>query len=1154
MEIDGTSAEVAPQGGAPQISVTNVEMHIKPGATTQHSAHQITQPSDDDSTGKLSKASSRPSQGSLSGSRKFTPIQPVFDDFATAHSSITSGTAKGRIAIRSNVDLPLPRSISSTESETSQKYPLKVMKRSEPPSEELPIPPIPALLKASSSFNSKSGKLDVGNDEEHSFSTRNYEKVSTPRLPSSDAIRSPATPTTSENTKSSRDISHTLKNNTNLRYSAKWSIGSVSVYSDHSLSSISRFYSGIVTQSNALSPRPASDKLAGINASPSFQESKHQPILFDSPSAATLKGHIMNAVHDTEGNFANYREAMEHYYEYDAGIGYGGSHEDSDILFSPLAHVFDDPNQSSSTGSSPQTDGSTVIHVMEHYERRSQDSDGSFYEEDCNSDDDLPLPGQIQTFTRAANGSPMICPSQESIEHYPTVSYGSPKIHTGANSRRPPSMSLPQLPTEPNRAYRQTITSEALGKSSSYGDTHNLLDFMENSPPMSNARQSPHHDMAPRQFFEYDRESAYPPAHFRLERDISLALHCASEDDDPSEESFAPNQREVDHPSPSSFKSVLQNLRSDQKRFSEIFKDGFYSNLKSAPHIQARNNREIRIPIGHGVDRATSSGTSQRRVSGLSEMVTQDDDGNDWETIGDSVMFSRPPTHLYSDMAFNETGSSIANFSDHQGESSSGPILGSFASSKQILQHPAQSKDRYGKGSGRMVDTSFSTVPPKSKQYANDGFPMNVFRTPKQRRGGSLSSSLGPEISQSPEKDYMQLQDADPDIPSPYSPKRKALAQKHDSVSTTMDDELPRQEVFTGPQPMSRPWIDGSSNVGFSTHYQLPRPQYKLDEGQERPDSFMQMILAANDGKIPRFISPNVETRTVGSSIADASTISSRDEQNTSPVDGYNPYIPQSKSHVSKSCQKDGKEDRSTSRTRAPFFKGPPGAFYENLRSKAGTRHASEIQDDGTPKESPFIVRGSPRRVQSSIDGSPSRHLRPLSLVAEALGPIKPVVIQPKAPQEFQYRSPLAPVKCEAWRRLYSATELDHINSVPLKPDQALSRLNGDTVKSNTSWKVHRDAPRMTPWRHENSSLVTNTTHRKAKISYIVLALCCLFPPALALMRVGVLDQFMVWYTKGEISHLGKKQKKIAGYVFAAYAFVAVFVVAIILIFRFSAK
>jgi len=1153
MEIDGTSTEIAPQGGAPQISVTNVEMHIKLGPTTQHSPHQITQSSDDDSTGKVSKSSSRPSQGSLSGSRKFTPIQPVFDDFATAHSSITSGNAKGRIAIRSNVDLSLPRSISSTESETIQKHPLKVTKRSEPPSEELPIPPIPALLKASSSFNSKSGKLDVGHDEKDSFSTRNYEKVSTPRLPSNNAIRSPATPTTAENTKSSGDISHTLKSNTNLRYSAKWSIGSV--YSDHSLSSIGRLYSGIVTQSNLLSQRPASHKRAGINASPSFQEAKYQPILFDSPSAPTLEGHIMNDMHDTEGSFANYGEAMEHYYEYDADIGYGGSHEDSDVLFSPFAHRFDDPNQSSSTGSSPQTEGSTVIHVMEHYERGSQDSDGSFYEEDYNSDDDLPLPGQIPTFTRAANGSPMICPSQESIEQYPAVNYGSPAICTGPTSRRPPSMSLPQLPTEPNRAYLQTTTSGVLGKSSSYGDTHNLLDFTKNSPPMNNARRSPHHDMAPRQFFEYDRESAYPPAHFRLERDISLALHCASEDDDPSEKSFVSNRREVDHPSPSSFKSVLQSLRSDQKRFSEIFKDGFYSNLKSAPHIQTRNNREIRIPIGHGVDRATSSGLSHRRVSGLTEMVTQDDDGNDWETIGDSVMLSRPPTHLYSDMAFNETGSSIANFSDHQGESSSGPILGSFASSKQILQHPAQSKDRYEKRSRRMVDTPLSIVLPKSKQYANDGFPMNALRTPKQRRG-SLSSSLGPEVSQSPEKDYMQLQDADPDIPSPYSPKRKAPAQKHDSVSTTMDDELPREGGFTGPQSMSRPWIDGSRNLGFSVHDQNSRAQYKLDEGQDRPDSFMQMVLAANDGKIPRFIPPNVETRTVGSSIADASTISSHDEQDTSPVDGYNPYIPQSKSHVSKSCQKDGKEDQSTSRTRAPFFKGPPGAFYESLRSKAGTRHASEIQDDGTPKESPFIVRGSPRRVQSSIDGSPNRHLRPLSLVAEALGPIKPVVVQPKAPQEFQYRSLLAPVKSEAWRRLYSATELDHINSVPLRPDQALARLNGDTVKSNTSWKVHRDAPHMTAWRHENSSLGSNTTHRKAKISYVVLALCCLFPPALALMRVGVLDQFMIWYTKGEISHFGKKQKKIAGYVFAAYAFVAVFVVAIILVFRFlrSAK
>lgn len=1121
MDIDSATAEFAFHADAQHTSMPTVHINTKAGIQAQNSVHQTSQLSNSDSMESLSKISTRPSQCSLSGSRKFTP---VFDDFATAHSSITSGNVKSRISNRSNVDLPLHnRSISVSQSQEFQIRPLKAVKRNEFSLEEPPLPPIPVALKDTKTKDT----------ENRAFSTRNFDKVTPTSLPDTNA-RDPRTPTISGKSNPLRSISYTPVSNAGNKYAAKWPFSSINNELD--TSSARRYYSGsFVPESDLLSPPQAPGRSANLDgSSPYYEQPKYQPSLFDSSPDPTVQGLVIDDAQGLE-SFANYEENIEHYYGYDTG--YGGSHEDHDlVVFSPLAPGFDDQNQSSSSRSSPHSEGSTVVHIVEDYAKGDGESEMSFYE-DGSSDDGIPLPGQIPTFTKATHGSPMICPSQESVNKFSTANYGRPTFRTSPTSGEPPNTGLPQVPAEPDRAYLHDVSSGGLAHSSSYGDTRILLDMTQKSKAMNNVSQSPSHGPSPQQPSDIVEEPAYPAAHFRLERDISIALRGLSDDDDASMKSFVPKQRRVEEQTSSSFESVIKSLRSDQKRISKIFKDGFYSSLGSPSRLQVQNGNCIRIPISHGMDRATSPEISHRQVSDSSAMVAREDDGNDWETVvTGSVMFGREHTHPYGEMTFNETGSSIANFSDHKGDSSSGPILAGFASSEQVLQHPARSNDHYEKHPRSMRDTSMSIFLPRRSQFSAGGFPSNAFRTPKKMLD-SITSSLSPEAPRSSHRNYARLDNAEPITGSPCKPKIRDRGQQHLSISTAMDGDFSVRGSFAGPVSRSKPWIDGAHN-----------------QAQYRPDSYMQMIIAANNGKIPHYVG-NTETHTVGSSIADASTVSDtgsfdQQAQGTPAMDVYNPYVQQSLNHGFKSQQRNYAGDRSTSRTHTPFIKGPPGAFYTSLRSKADTRRTTEQQEFNTPTRKPYTARRSPRRVPSGIDESPSRMLRPLSLVAEALGPIKPVVVQPRAPLEFQYRSPLAPVKSPQWRGLYSTSQLDHFNASPTKPNKAIGRFNGDTVTSTTSWEVHQGAPCLTAWAHDNSSLGPNTAGQKSKISGIALIMCCIFPPALALMRFGLLDQFMFWHTKGEISHFGKRHKKVAGYLFAAYAVAAIIVVVVVLMFH----
>lgn len=841
-------------------------------------------------------------------------------------------------------------------------------------------------------------------------------------------------------------------------------------------------------------------------------------------------------------------------------MSFEGSNSGEDmILFPDQVRTFEDhgqisvsnPSTISVSNSSPHSESGTVLHHVEFPGVDDDDVSIMSFFDDENSIESITLPDNIPTATKATHGCPMVCPSQESIKPAPFTPFRRGTNTSAPVTGNPSNIGLPRVPAPPGRVYLADSSPRVLGSSSSpYEDTHKLLGLSPKTPTKKNVGKQANIASPLKVSLQGDDEkSVSPETNSRHERNISNQLHGMGDDGDNSEKALSPKKGKVEvQTTPSSFRSVMKNLRSDQKRLSKLLSDGFYASHHS-PSKRHRRNKAIKIPIRPLPGKDGSPRRSKHRTSGSSNVTGKEDDANDWETVTDSIMlFSRDEDkeniRPFVDAAFNEAGSSIANFSDHLGESSSGPILAALtlAASEQVMRH----RDRYGMDPGHVIETSSSAMLPRRRLHGTDGFPLNGFRTPKRGFGVVTSSLVPEETLSSPLYSYSRSRQNGPIAKSQYKTQFNDHFQQDESISTTMDMTLSGHGNFAGPST-PKTWIEGAD------HLEVDLKVSPSNRGMGTPDSYMQMIMQANGGRMPQYMGDNdSETRTLGSSVADTSTAS---DDSFIDLDGQvmnanHPYV----GGLYSFNQDPNAKERSgitpgNSRARTPLVKGPPGAFYRKLRSKASNLRAKKV--DETPTKMPSSPTKSlvqTPRGKIRVPLSPSRMLRPLSLVAESLGPINQIIPQPAGNEDYVYKSPLAPVQSAEWMNLYSTADLNRINSTPSSAHSS-PRLIGEPLLRSPSWTVHEGPPRLSAWIHDNSSTATNTADRKAKISNVAIAVCMLMPPALLLLRVGWLDQFMVWYTKGDISHFGKTQKKVAGYLFAAYvcsATVAVIVTVLI--------
>ncbi|KFY81824.1 hypothetical protein V500_11062 [Pseudogymnoascus sp. VKM F-4518 (FW-2643)] len=1176
MDPDSTIAEIAPRKNDLQPSVQTANMAeasqtVAPKAT--HGTFQLSKNdstmslakitaslSNGDSSANLAKVATRPSQNSLAGSRKFTPIQPVFNDFATAYSSITSKNSRVKLTEQNDTEFPLPK----TEP-TLEHFEVKPARLDTAFPHKLPDVPAPAALKGVRNLSLEFGALGGASESDKGvFGTRNYGKVFSPRLsvvkdsphldiepsegPSSLLVHPPSTPRTLVSVFAKRPSS--------------------SVYSVSSPSAAPKFLSQDA-ESGVLPPAHASgNDVDFISSSPMIDQSKYQPGLFHSTSETVIHNHNYGNIHNLDSR--NFGDDVGPYYGYNEDIGFEGSNNGEDlILFPDQGLAFEDQDQNSVSNpsmisvsnSSPHSESGTVLH---HVEYTGVDDDDvsvmSFFEEES-SIESITLPDNIPTATKATHGCPMVCPSQESIKPAPFTPF-----RRGTNTSAPPAtgnpsnIGLPRVPAPPGRVYLADSSPRVLGPSSSpYEDTHKLLGLSPNTPTKKNAAQLANTPSPLQKSLDGDDEKSMSPAtHSRHERNISIELHGMADDGGNSDKAPSPKKGEVGvQTTPSSFRSVMmKSLRSDQKRLSKIFSDGFYASHHSpSKRPWHRRNKAIKIPIRPIAGKDGSPRRSKHRTSGSSNVTGKEDDPNDWETITDSIMlFSKDEDkeniRPFVDAAFNEAGSSIANFSDHLGESSSGPILAAItlAQSEQVLRYRDRLNGEFGMRPENVMGTSSSAMLPRRRLHGTHGFPLNGFRTPKKGFGDVTSSLVPEDTLSSPLNNYSRSRQNGPTAKSQLMSKFNDRFQQDQSISTTMDMTLSGHGVFAGPST-PKPWVKGAD------HLEVDLGGSPSSQRLGTPDSYMLMIMQANGGKMPQYMGDNdSETRTLGSSVADTSTAS---DDSFADLDGEvmnanHPYGGLYAFNQDPNAKERTGITPGNSRARTPLVKGPPGAFYRKLRSKANSLR--DKKTDETPTKmlsSPTKSLGRTMPGKTGITISPSRKLRTLSLVAESLGPINQLIPQPTGTENYIYKSPLAPVQSAEWMNLYSTAELDRMNSPPSSAHSS-PRIEEPLLGSCT-WTVHEGPPRLGAWIHDNSSTATNTAARKTKISNVAVAVCMLMPPTLLLLRFGWLDQFMIWYTKGDISHFGKTQKKVAGYLFAFYVCSATVAVIVTVIIQYAA-
>ncbi|KFY26096.1 hypothetical protein V493_04262 [Pseudogymnoascus sp. VKM F-4281 (FW-2241)] len=1167
MDLDSTIAEIASHENDLQPSAQTANMAEAPQTVAPNATQEAFQLSTNDSTlslakttavlsnndssGNLAKVTARPSQNSLAGSRKFTPVQSIFNDFTTAHSSITSKTSKAKLSDQ-NTESPFQK----TEP-TLEHFEVKSARLDS----AFPDKPPRATLKNVRNLSHEFGALGDANESEKGvFSTRSYGNVFAPRL--SIVKDSPHLGVESSEGGSSSLLVHppsTPKTRVAPRPSSSaYSVYGSSVYSP----SPAPKYLSQDPESGVLPPAQAAGNDENfIPSSPIIDQSKYQPGLFHSTSETVIHHYNYGELHSLDS--VNFTDDIISYYGYDEDMSFEGSNNGEDLIVFPEQPLtfenqdqtsLSNPSVISVTSSGPHSAEDTVLH---HVEYAGEDDDGismiSFFDDE-NSLDSIVLPDNIPTATRATHGCPMVCPSQESIQPVPFTLFRRGTNSSVAPATNPSNIGLPRVPAPPGRVYLAGSSPRVLGPSSSpYGDTDKLLDLAPETPTKkSGGSQENTPSPIQKSLDGDDVNPVSPETHSRHERNISIELHGMVDDVGNSDKAPSPTKNEVGvQTTPSSFRSVMKSLRSDQKRLSKLFPDGFHgthhSPSKKAWH---RRNKAIKIPIRPIVAKDGSPRRSKHRTSGSSNVTGKEDDANDWETVTDSVLlFSKDEEkgniRPFVDAAFYQAGSSIANYSDHLGESSSGPILAAltFAQSEHVMRYRDRYRDRlngeYGTHSGNVIETSSSAMLPRRRQHGSDGFPLNGFRTPMKGLGAATSSLMPEETMSSPLDKYSRSRHNGPPAKPQFQAKFNDRFQQDGSISTTMDVTLTGQGGFAGPSTPN-PWVEGAN------HLEVDFRGSPGNQGAATPDSFMQMIIQANGGKMPQYMGDNdSETRTLGSSVADTSTASGDSfvDMDGQVANANHPYGGLYAFNQDPNAKERTGITPGNSRVRAPLVKGPPEAFYRKLVSKANNIRAKMVDETPTKMMStPSKSLGRSLSDKTRVTYSPSRMLRPLSLVVESLGPLNQLIPQPTGTENFVYKSPLAPVQSAEWMNLYSLADLNRINSSPPSSATSSPRVEQPLLGS-PSWT--EGPPRLTAWIHDNSSSATNTAARKEKISNITVGVCMLIPPALLLLRFGWLDQFMIWYTKGEISHFGKIQKRVAGYMFAAYVFSATVVVII---------
>ena len=763
---------------------------------------------------------------------------------------------------------------------------------------------------------------------------------------------------------------------------------------------------------------------------------------------------------------------------------------------------------------------------------------------------------------------------------------------------RPPQIALPSMPRLDIGRIAPS-TSQGLVPSSSYGDTKNLLEITqrtngtESKPSLSRSdgcndlradqdglqgkeSQLNYNNPFSTNFFwrgssvqEADRNYVYGDLlgdelamadRQPLEREVSKALRRASGFSAYSNgsihtsvlEYYGEFQSEIS--SRGAALSQRLNFEDTPPSASDGFneEDGefaaqsqsFYDAGAISPNwIASRRNNVIRIPIHHGGSLPDSPPDSP---------VDQVEDANDWETVGESAVVpegrgGRSTSALLTG-TINRAGSSLANVSDESSESPHLPEVDELSSStERIAQHPGNIQYF---GDYRQRDLKKTRIPvflPVFREHKVNGYLADsnrlrprenllAYNSPPPPLG---SSHTNPFKSPPPEIKTLReptVSDGNAKALHARRPARFQLSEdtRKSSIETDIADATKIPTPVTRTSDLMRPsspssdWMDDFGDPGPMISNQHREQSIDFDN-PGRPSSRQDVNVPTNRGGVPGYNLDGSRRVRHGAVKASPSTnIGSIGEKNS----------------LGKGDKSVAEKIRSGKRTHTPLA---PGAFYQGLRSTSDRKRASWLYEETRTTRTPV-------RPNSTKD-YPTNMLRPLSLLADGR-PLTPVGNARRGPSEnvhpndFVYRSPLAPPRRDSWQQLYSKSHLKNIreaakadgvfDSQVTSPETGINGESSKSVKEGSTRKHLFESPRLFAWTRASSTR-TDLAPRRKKVSGLVLCLCNLFPPLLYLFAIGRLDGIMVWLTRGECSTFGKRQKKWAFILMCCWALATFF-------------
>ena len=176
----------------------------------------------------------------------------------------------------------------------------------------------------------------------------------------------------------------------------------------------------------------------------------------------------------------------------------------------------------------------------------------------------------------------------------------------------------------------------------------------------------------------------------------SVLEHYRQVQSDPSSSSNGKglHRRHIECSSPPDSELIDEEMRAAAARAQAFYEKGA---IPSNNWVATRQHNVVRIPIKQKEQLCNSPPLSPQDPAGLVSQSQENlpepgDDGNDWETVGESASGTEfkgsVPSMLGGGMA-NRAGSSIANTSDEGSPSVHIPEICNYGSTERIAQHPS---------------------------------------------------------------------------------------------------------------------------------------------------------------------------------------------------------------------------------------------------------------------------------------------------------------------------------------------------------------------------------------------------------------------------------------------------------------------------------